>query len=219
MDSLAIKASRDEGNLPGALTERQAAVLDAALDLLVAGGEKAITTGRIAQAANCSKESLYRWFGDRDGILAAMVGHQASKVRVPAASTTVERPLSAYVADFEAFGGDLLAVLSGQTSLALNRLAIGQARADGAALGDLMVARGRGAVRERGIALLTRAREAGHLRFDDAGAAFETLYGLLVRDGHVRLLLGEPVAFMTDPRRRGAHVAQAVAAFLRLFGA
>ncbi len=52
------------------------------------GGDKAVTTAGLARAANCSKESLYKWFGDRDGLLSAMISYQASKVR------TFERPVS-----------------------------------------------------------------------------------------------------------------------------
>ena len=48
-------------------TPRQNAVLAEALRLLVEGGDKAVTTAGLARAANCSKESLYKWFGDRDG--------------------------------------------------------------------------------------------------------------------------------------------------------
>ena len=47
---------------------RQNAVLEQALRLLVDGGEKALTTSGLARAASCSKESLYKWFGDRDGL-------------------------------------------------------------------------------------------------------------------------------------------------------
>ena len=35
----------------------------------------------MARAANCSKESLYKWFGDHDGLLAAMITFQSSKVK------------------------------------------------------------------------------------------------------------------------------------------
>jgi hypothetical protein len=49
------------------ISPRQNAVLEQALRLLVDGGEKALTTSGVARAANCSKESLYKWFGDRDG--------------------------------------------------------------------------------------------------------------------------------------------------------
>ena len=61
-------------------TERQQAVLDAVLDLLVEGGDQ-ITMTAVAKRASCSKETLYKWFGDRDGLLAATVRWQASKVR------------------------------------------------------------------------------------------------------------------------------------------
>ena len=50
---------------------RQNAVLDQALRLLVEGGEKALTTSGLARAANCSKESLYKWFGDRSLMIAS----------------------------------------------------------------------------------------------------------------------------------------------------
>ncbi len=77
---------------------RQSAVLEEALSLLVEGGEKALTTAGVARAANCSKESLYKWFGDRDGLLAAMIAYQASKVRTyePAGGKLTREELRAH---------------------------------------------------------------------------------------------------------------------------
>ncbi len=91
---------------------RQNAVLDQALRLLVEGGEKALTTSGLARAANCSKESLYKWFGDRDGLLAAMITFQQSKVRTfEKAGDRVSAP---QLADhLEVFAHDLLDVLAG----------------------------------------------------------------------------------------------------------
>ncbi|TIT57359.1 MAG: helix-turn-helix transcriptional regulator, partial [Mesorhizobium sp.] len=63
------------------LTERQQAVLDAALRLLVEEGDN-LTMTAVARRASCSKETLYKWFGDRDGLLTTTVQWQASKVRV-----------------------------------------------------------------------------------------------------------------------------------------
>ncbi len=34
----------------------------------------------MARRASCSKETLYKWFGDRDGLLTATVRWQASRV-------------------------------------------------------------------------------------------------------------------------------------------
>lgn len=176
-----------------AFTPRQNAVLDVALNLLVEGGGGALTTARIARAANCSKESLYKWFGDRDGLLAAIIEYQAGKVRLPEAATLPEN-VAAFRGSLERFALDLLNVLSGDVSLALNRLAIGQASREDAHLGRLVLERGRRMIGLRAGALLEAGRAQGLIAYDDGEEAFGTLYGLIIRDLHVRRLLGDPPA-------------------------
>jgi AcrR family transcriptional regulator len=194
---------------------RQNEVLEQALRLLVEGGEKALTTSGLARAASCSKESLYKWFGDREGLLAAMIAHQAAKVR------TFERSGERLSAELlrehlELFARDLLEVLSGDVSLALNRLAIGQsgpgAGPNGSKLGKLLVEHGRRQIDRRAMALIDAGKRAGLLRFDNADAAYHTLYGLIVSDLHVRMLLGEPG--LKDTARQAE---RAIDAFLSLY--
>jgi AcrR family transcriptional regulator len=202
----------DAGN---GLTERQGAVLERALGLLVDGGEKALTTAGVARAANCSKESLYKWFGDRDGLLSAMIAYQAGKVRtveVDAGTLTTES-LRRHLATF---ARDLVDVLSGDVSLALNRLAIGQASREGSTLGRLLQERGRRQIGRRAAVLLEAGRKAGLLAFPDAEEAYGTLYGLIVSDMHLRMLLGEDAGVLKkefSPRAQ-----KAVDAFLTLHG-
>ncbi|ACP25740.1 putative TetR family transcriptional regulator [Sinorhizobium fredii NGR234] len=197
------------------LTDRQGAVLEQALRLLVDGGEKALTTAGVARAASCSKESLYKWFGDRDGLLSAMIAFQASKVRTldVSAEALDEASLRAHLV---AFAKDLLDVLAGDVSLALNRLAIGQASREGSKLGRLLEERGRRQIGRRAGALLEAGRKAGLLAFGDAEEAYGALYGLVVSDWHLRMLLGE------DPRglqkNFGRRAERAVDAFLTLYG-
>ena len=62
-------------------SKRQQEVLSAVLDLMVGEGG-ALTMERVAKSASCSKETLYKWFGDRQGLLTATVQWQASKVRM-----------------------------------------------------------------------------------------------------------------------------------------
>lgn len=202
----------------GDFTPRQNAVLDVALSLLVQGGEKALTTAGLARAANCSKESLYKWFGDRDGLIAAMISHQASKVR------THERPGErltgeALRARLEHFALDLLEVLAGDVSLALNRLAIGQIAREnpaheGGKLGRMLLERGRRQIDRRATALLEAGQRDGLLRFTDGEEAYRSLYGLIVSDLHVRMLLGEDAGSAQFPAR----AKRAVSSFLRLYG-
>ncbi len=183
--------------------------------MLIEGGEKALTTAGVARAANCSKESLYKWFGDRDGLLAAMISHQAAKVRAyePAGEKLSDEDLRAHLTTFVR---DLLDVLSGEVSLALNRLAIGQASREGGKLGQMMLERGRGPIGKRAMALLDAGRRSGLLDFKDGSEAYLSLYGLAVGDLHVRMLLG----FHAEDARRefGARAEKAVDAFLALYG-
>lgn len=198
------------------LTPRQRAVLERALALLVGGGERAVTTAGVARAASCSKESLYKWFGDREGLLAAMIAYQASKVR---GFSDDGQPMDP--ADFRArmrdFALDLLQVLGGDVSLALNRLAIGQASREDSRLGQLLVARGRRRVDESAGALLEAGRKRGFLSYDDRDDAYRTLYGLIVRDLHVRMLLGEEGA--RQPQSFTTRAERAVEQFFALYGA
>ncbi len=204
--------SNQSSSLPE-FSPRQSAVLAEALRLLVEGGDKALTTAGLARAASCSKESLYKWFGDRDGLLAAMISFQQSKVR------TVERSGERLTAELlrdhlEVFARDLLEVLSGDVSLALNRLAIGQSSRDGSKLGRLLVEHGRRQIDKRAKALIDAGKRAGLLRFDDADQAYHTLYGLIVSDLHVRMLLGEPAL-----KDNAIQANRAVEAFLTLHSA
>lgn len=201
-----------ETGIEETFTLRQNAVLECALGLLVAGGERALTTAGVARAANCSKESLYKWFGDRDGLLAAVVTYQARKVRFAdeGGAANVRENLTV-------FAEDLLTVLAGDSSLALNRLAIGQASQEEARLGGLLLERGRGRIEKRARDLMITGRRLGQLRFDDADAAYHALYGLIVGDLHIRMLLGDgPRPGESDFSKLAG---DAVDQFYRLFGA
>lgn len=195
-------------------SERQSRVLDAALQLLVEEGAS-LTMTRVAQRAQCSKESLYKWFGDRDGLLTAIVQWQAAKVKgVPLAAGEVDA--RGFTASLEAFAADWLAVISGATSVALNRFAVGEAGSDRHDLGAIVLENGPFALARRLSPLLELGRRAGLLEFSDGGAAFRTFFGLVVRDTQIRLLLGDRLQLSKADIRREA--CEATRQFLVLFG-
>ncbi len=208
MNVVAPTEARSEG-----YSARQNAVLESALALLVEGGERALTTASVARAANCSKESLYKWFGDRDGLLAAMITFQASKVRAEPRPIG-QAGLPALRSQLAGIAANLLRVLGGDVSIALNRLAIGQGRRDAADLGRLVLEHGRRPIETRLSALLEEGRDAGLLAFAETREAYRTLYGLVVRDMHVRLLLGDRF----DDASPAARADEAINQFLRLYG-
>ena len=172
-----------------ALTARQKDVLDAALRLLVEDGD-ALTMTAVARRASCSKETLYKWFGGRDGLLTATVQWQASKVRV-AAVDRAGLDLVSLTASLERFASDWLQVISSDTSIALNRVAVGHAGSDKRDLGAIVLENGRFALARRLKPVLEAARDKGLLAFEDAETAFRTFFGLVARDVQIRLLLGD----------------------------
>jgi AcrR family transcriptional regulator len=208
-----VEATEDS-EMDGGPTARQEEVLDAVLDLL-ASGTDALTMSAVAQRASCSKETLYKWFGDRDGLLTATVRWQASKVRA-GSYDRASLDASALQASLEAFAATWLKVISSRTSIALNRLAVSHAGSGKSNLGQIVLANGRFAIGERLKPLLEAAREARLLAFDDAETAFRTFFGLLGRDVQIRLLLGDRLRLTEAEIARDA--GRATQQFMVLYG-
>jgi AcrR family transcriptional regulator len=194
---------------------RQQDVLDATLALMVEEGDR-ITMTAVARRASCSKETLYKWFGDRDGLLTATVRWQASKVRVaPVDRARID--MSSLTASLEQFAANWLSVISSDTSIALNRLAVSHAGSGRTNLGAIVLENGRFAMGRRLKPVLEAGRDAGLLRFGDTEMAFRTFFGLVARDVQIRLLLGDRLTMTAEEIGRDA--AFATKQFLALFGA
>ncbi|MFY9291119.1 MAG: TetR/AcrR family transcriptional regulator C-terminal domain-containing protein [Methylorubrum rhodinum] len=193
---------------------RQQAVLDAVLSLIVEGGDP-LTMDAVARRASCSKETLYKWFGDRDGLLTATVRWQASRVHAG------REPIDAIDAavlrkELQNFAESWLAVIASPTSVALNRIAVAHAGSHKSNLGAIVLANGRFAIGERVKPVLEAGRAAGLLTFEDTEGAFRTFFGLVGRDIQIRLLLGD--ALPLDAAGIGRDAARAVEQFLALHG-
>lgn len=195
-------------------TARQQAVLDAVLSLMVEEGD-ALTMNAVARRASCSKETLYKWFGDRDGLLTATVQWQAARVRAGAYDRQ-SLDIATLRDSLKDFAANWLAVISSPTSIALNRLAIGHAASRKSNLGGIVLANGRFAIGERLRPVLDAGREAGLLAFEDAETAFRTFFGLVGRDVQIRLLLGDDLTLSAAEIERDA--ARATDQFLVLHG-
>lgn len=195
-------------------TTRQREVLDAVLAVLVEDGDR-MTMSAVAQRASCSKETLYKWFGDRDGLLTATVKWQAQNVRVtPTDPHQLDR--STLRKRLEEFAVNWLSVVSTKTSIALNRVAISEAGSAGG-LGKILLENGRFEMGRRLKPILDAGRTKGLLAFDDTETAFRTFFGLVARDVQFRLLLGETLDLTKAIIR--ADAMRAADQFLALYGA
>ena len=197
-----------------AFSTRQQEVLSAVLELMVREGG-ALTMERVAKSASCSKETLYKWFGDRQGLLTATVQWQASKVRIsPIDGETLDE---ATLRDaLVRFARDWLAVLTSDVSIALNRMAISHAGSASSDLGSIVLQNGPFAMRRRLLPVLMIGREAGHLVFTNGEEAFSCFFGLVVQDIQIRVLLGEEVSFNEAQIEREARMA--TKQFFTLYG-
>lgn len=125
---------------------RRAAILDAAEAVLAEKGWSGASMAAIARRAGASKETLYAWFGDREGLFAALIRRNAAGIETALDAVAEANPAEALT---EA-GAALLGVLLGPSALALNRAAIAD---ETGALGRLLLAQGRDATLPRIAAL------------------------------------------------------------------
>ncbi|WP_297323376.1 TetR/AcrR family transcriptional regulator C-terminal domain-containing protein [uncultured Bartonella sp.] len=196
------------------LTQRQKDVLDAALHLLVKNNQS-LTMSKVAETASCSKETLYKWFGDRNSFLETVVEWQASRVRVvPVSREAVDE--ETLFNSLEHFARDWLMVLTSPTSIALNRLAISQAGSGKSNLGNIVLYRGPFAMARRLKPILEIGRDCGLLEIDDLDNAFRTFFGLVVRDVQIRKLLGDDFSLKDEDIIREARIA--TRQFFALYG-
>lgn len=203
-----------EGRLSGeAPSAREQEVLSAVLDLMVEEGD-GFSMASVARRASCSKETLYRWYGDRDGLLTATVQWQASKVIMPRLEDG-EITLEAFRRTLEAFAESWLTVLTGNVSIALNRLAVSHAGNGSTNLGQIVLENGPLAMRERLLPIFAIGEENGFIR-SDGDDAFRVFFGLVIADAQIRALLGDAQRPSQQEIRMFAEAA--VTRFLAFFG-
>ncbi|OCK62614.1 hypothetical protein LMTR3_05180 [Bradyrhizobium sp. LMTR 3] len=192
---------------------RRDEILDVAVQVLSERGYRDASMLEIANRASASKETLYAWFGDKQGLLAALIKRNAQLVQaVLAGYLEGDAPPERLLLEF---GRALLELLLGDSAVAINRAVIAEVKSD-PALARTLAAGGRQAVLPTFIRLLERYAEHGTLKLDDATQAAEDFLGLLLGDAQIRRLLGLlPRPSKAQVEARAAH---ATRAFLLLYG-
>ncbi len=192
---------------------REQEVLSAVLDLMVEEGD-GFSMAAVARRASCSKETLYKWYGDRDGLLTATVKWQASKVIMPKLDAQ-NLTLTRFADTLREFAQSWLTVITGDVSIALNRLAVAHAGNQKSSLGRIVLENGPFAMRERLVPIFKLGKTAGFISTSEANA-FRIFFGLVVADSQVRVLLGDED--VKEPRKIKNFAKDAVEKFLILCG-
>ncbi len=188
--------------------ERQAEIAEAAYELLKVHGYGGTSMLRIAKAARASNETLYRWYGDKDGLFIAMVRDNAREVR-----QMLEDALEHHGDPLESLSRIapvFLSMLLGDRAILLNRAAAADASG---ALGNAIAAGGRDEIMPL-IARLMRQICAGHpARTEEATDWF---LSLLVGDQQIKRILMQTAA--PSPGEIAERCTTAMTAFRRLLG-
>jgi len=182
--------------------QRRAEIEAVAYRLLAERGYAGMSMLMVAKAAGASNETLYRWYGDKPGLVRAMIAANAAEV-LATLEAAEARKLS-LEADLHEVGGRLLALLVGERSVALNRAAAGDASGD---LGRELARGGRETVMPRLAALIARHGVDGQ-------AAAECFLGLLLGDWPVARMIG--VLAEPNGASQSARLEEAVARLIAL---
>ncbi|MCG6902342.1 MAG: TetR/AcrR family transcriptional regulator [Rhodobacter sp.] len=164
---------------------RQKQIESAAYEVLEAKGYGGTSMLGIARQARASNETLYNWYGDKQGLFQALVTRNAEEVKrhLEAELKTDNDALSI----LGTLGPKLLALLTGDRAVALNRAAA----ADGSGeLGATLSKAGREAVLPLLEQVLLRARHEGQLTFEHSGEAVGLYLDLLIGDQQIRRVIG-----------------------------
>lgn len=192
---------------------RRRAFLAAAGELFLERGYEGVAMADIVKRTGGSLATLYRCFGNKEGLFAAIIAEVAEDIAAPLLDEGIDRlkPEAA----LQTLGEHFLSRILDPPALAWHRMVT----AEGArhpTLREALLRQGPGRVRELLANYLARQAKAGALSLEDPVLAAEHFFGLVKAGVHMPAVCGEPIELCADRQRH--HVAAAVRVFLRGYG-
>lgn len=166
-------------------SRRQTEIEAAAYAVLEEKGYAGTSMLAIAKRARASNETLYNWYGDKQGLFRALVERNAEEVK-----RHLEEELQTdhgALSILATLGPKLLVLLTGDRAVALNRAAAADSSGE---LGETLSKAGREAVFPLLEAVFLRARSEGQLAFEETGEAVALFLDLLIGDQQIRRVIG-----------------------------
>lgn len=159
-------------------------MLDAAAAELVDLGYESVTMLGIARRAGASKETLYSWFGNKEGLLQALIEREVADAAAAlgAALRPDAIPRRALIDGAQA----MLKRATGDASVALRRAAV-----TSAALGTFALTLERAHIDPIIDGYMARLAQLGHYLIPDSGTAHRLFRSLVTADLELRILLGQ----------------------------
>lgn len=168
--------------------ERRFRIEQAAYAVLEEAGYNSASLLTIAKRASASNETLYNWYGNKQGLFRSLVegnARNASEILETALTGADNRPLET----LRALGPVLLSLVTSERAVVLNRAAAGDV-SDTGTLGQSIAEAGRETIAPLLARLLARAAQDGLIVCDDPAEAVETYFHLLIGDLQIRRVIG-----------------------------
>ena len=191
---------------------KRAAVLEAAQQLFSEQGFDGVSMDQIAQTAGVSKLTVYSHFGDKDGLLSAVVrAHCEREMPMELFEPSPDVPLRPRLLDIaHAF----FVMVSCPQAIAGHRMLCAP-HAMTPNLARLFWEAGPARIQNGLSELLKRRADAGELVIDDTEIAASHFFALLKGEPHARLMIGFPAEM--DERAIDRHLESVVDLFLRAY--
>ena len=171
-----------------ARSQRRQEIFDAAYAVLEEKGYKGASMLAVAKAARASNETMYAWFGNKQGLLKAMVDANAD-----AARRILQDALASGSHAFDALseaGPELIRLVTSDRAIALNRAAAADV-AEGGELGRTIANHGREVIGPMLAGIFARAMEQGLIgTAHDPVEVAEIYIALLIGDSQIRRVIG-----------------------------
>ena len=176
--------------------DRRIQIETAAYGLLSLKGYKATSMLEVAKRAKASNETLYKWYGNKQGLFLSMVERSVAASReLLVSSLEGDQDLAAIL---DTFGPQLLQLLTSQRTIVLNRAAAGDVH-DTGMLGRTITEGGRDAI----LPILAQVFDLSEPKGMTGYEAAELYLDILISDLQIRRVIGVlPMLSETDVKAR-----------------
>lgn len=186
---------------------RRKLIEEAAYEILAERGYRSSSMLLIAKKAKASNETLYRWYGSKQGLFTALVEENSRQVKEGLNSQLEEN--ADPIETLKRFGPALLELVTSPRAIALNRAAAAEAdnNNSGESLGHAIAKAGRETISPLIEKVFQSAAEQGHWPHDTVSEASQTYLSLLIGDLQVRRVIGVQDALTPEQCQQRAEIA------------
>jgi len=189
---------------------------EAAYEILTERGYRSSSMLLIAKKAKASNETLYRWYGSKQGLFSALAVQNAQNVSkdLDACEQTSGAPLQT----LQEFGSTLLGLLTSERTIALNRAAAAEAenKEEGEKLGEVVADTLHKVISPRLTAVIKDAQDQGLITSGATDRIQNVYLALLTGDLAIRGTIGASKALpKSDCDKRAAEAQESL---VKLYG-